>query len=89
MLLLKLIIIKLKVFFEKMRYYVQVITGSSLVKIEKIGEGDLKVWLTAKPVKGEANQQLLKVLADYFSVAKSRIDILAGKTTKKKLVEII
>jgi len=59
---------------------------------EVVGEmvdGTLKVKLTAPPVDGKANEALIKLLAEHFSVAKSKIKIVAGATSKNKTIEII
>ncbi len=48
----------------------------------------LKVKLTAAPVDGAANKQLVEVLSDYFGVKKSAVRILRGGSSKNKLVEI-
>lgn len=71
-----------------MRIYVKVIPRSSLNKVEKLGEGDYKVKLTAPPVDGKANDALVKVLAEYFDVSKSSISIVGGKTTHIKIIDV-
>lgn len=48
----------------------------------------LKVKLTAPPVEGEANEQLIEVLSDYFKIKKSAIKIIRGQASKNKTVEI-
>ncbi len=62
--------------------------NSSKVSIEKVTDQVYKVKLTAPPVDGKANIQLIKVLADYFEVSKSQVTIKAGKTSKTKVVII-
>jgi len=58
----------------------------------------LKVKITAAPVDGQANAQVLKLFSKIFGVAKSRIILRSGKTSRdkcfcikspKKLPEII
>jgi uncharacterized protein len=71
-----------------MRIYVKVIPRSSLNKVEKISQGEYKVKLTAPPVDGEANKMLIEILADYFEVSKSQVEIVGGKSAKKKIVDI-
>lgn len=61
---------------------------SSKTEVIKISETEYQVRLTVSPVDGEANGQLIKILSEYFDVAKSSISILKGKTGKKKIVEI-
>ena len=71
-----------------MRIYIKVIPRSSQNKVEKISEGEFKVWLTAPPVDGEANLALIKLLSDYFQVSKSEIEIVGGKSARIKIVDI-
>ncbi|MBI1833344.1 MAG: DUF167 domain-containing protein [Candidatus Andersenbacteria bacterium] len=72
-----------------MKVIVQMHPGSSQAKVEKIDEGNYKVWVRAIPEKGKANAEMLELLADRFHVAKSSIRIVIGKTAREKLVEII
>jgi uncharacterized protein len=72
-----------------MRIYVKVIPRSSLNKIEKISAGEYKVKLTAPPVDGKANEMLIEILANYFNVSKSQVDIVGGKSARTKIVDIL
>ena len=47
------------------------------------------VYLREKPHDGEANQALIKLLSDYFGVAKSCIEIKQGAKGHQKTIEII
>ena len=49
---------------------------------------EYRVSVHAPAEKGRANQALIDVLAEYFSVPKSRIKILRGSTSRRKLIEI-
>jgi uncharacterized protein len=71
-----------------MRIYVKVSPHSSKNEVVKIAEGEYKVKLTAPPVDGEANDMLIKILADHFSVGRSLVKILGGKSARIKIVEI-
>jgi len=52
-------------------------------------QGDaLKVKLTAPPVGGAANEQLVEVLAEALGVRKSDIRIVRGGSSKSKVVEV-
>ncbi|HEC19218.1 MAG TPA: YggU family protein [Gammaproteobacteria bacterium] len=48
----------------------------------------LKIRITAPPVDGQANTQLIKFLAKSFGVAKSRVRIVAGDNGRHKQVRI-
>jgi hypothetical protein len=71
-----------------MRIYLKVIARSSQRKIEKVSEGDYKVWVRSIPEKGKANQEIVDVLADYFRVSPNAIKIIGGKTSSRKIIDI-
>jgi uncharacterized protein (TIGR00251 family) len=48
----------------------------------------LKVKLTSPPVDGEANKELVEVLAKECGIRKGDIEIVSGKSSKNKLVRI-
>ena len=54
--------------------------------VEKIGPNVLRVRINARPIDGEANKRLIKILSEYFGVAKSMIEIKAGATFRQKIV---
>jgi len=53
------------------------------------GNGEIKVKLTAAPVGGEANKKLIEILSKEWGVPKSRLKIVKGETSRKKIVEIL
>lgn len=56
---------------------------------EILNDGTVKIRLTAPPVEGQANQALVKFLAQVLDVAPSNIEIVAGQTGRDKLVTIL
>ncbi|MFA7245096.1 MAG: DUF167 domain-containing protein [Candidatus Magasanikbacteria bacterium] len=67
---------------------IKVIPKSSLNKVIRLSENELKVKLTSPPVDGEANKKLIEILSKEFNVAKSKIRIVKGETGKNKVVDI-
>jgi uncharacterized protein len=68
---------------------VKVEPRSSKRQITGIMDGTiLKVKLTAPPVDGSANEQLIELIAEVTGVKKSWIRIVRGLSSKRKLVEI-
>lgn len=63
--------------------------GARQARVEKIDEGQYRVWVRAVPEKGKANAEMLSLLAEYFAVPKSAVSIVIGKTAREKLVEIL
>ena len=48
----------------------------------------IRVKIAAPPIKGKANKELVKFLANYFKVKKSAIKIKSGLKSKNKIVQI-
>ena len=72
-----------------MRIWVTVKSRSAKNEIQKIAEGEYKIWVTAPPVSGKANEAVIFLVADHFQVAKSLVSILSGASSSRKLIEII
>jgi len=67
---------------------VKVEPRSSKKGIAGVMDNVLKVKLTAPPVEGEANEQLIEVVSELTGVRKSNIRIVRGLSSKRKVVEI-
>ncbi len=70
-----------------MKIYVRVIPQAKRAQIRQEDTG-LKVYLTAPAVDGKANKALLAVLADFYGVRKSRIQIIKGLKSRDKTIMI-
>ena len=70
-----------------MNIFVRVSPRASRCKVKE-ENGILKVYLTRPAVDGQANDQLIEVLADHFRVKKYRIEIVQGKNNRSKVVRI-
>ncbi len=57
--------------------------------VEVLSDGTVRIRLTAPPVEGKANEALIKFLAEILGVTPSRIDIVAGDTSRDKLVSVL
>ena len=69
-----------------MKINVKVKPNSNEEKIEKISEEYYLVFLKKPATEGKANLELIKVLSKYF---KKDVRIVSGKSSKKKIVDII
>ena len=67
---------------------VKIVPGSSKNKIARVYNDALKISITASPVEGKANKKCIAYLAKYFDIAKSKIEIISGQTSKNKLIKI-
>jgi uncharacterized protein len=56
--------------------------------VTQLSAANYQVSVSAPREKGKANEAIVALLAEYFSIPKSQIKILRGHTAKVKLVEI-
>ena len=67
---------------------VQVQPNASQNKLTRFEQGVWYLRIAAPPIKGKANQELLKFLSDILGVSKSSLTIEKGMTSKRKLIAI-
>ncbi|NIM25313.1 MAG: DUF167 domain-containing protein [Nitrosopumilaceae archaeon] len=54
----------------------------------EISGSQITIGVKSKPIKGEANKEVIKKLAKHFGVSSMKILIKSGHTTKNKIIEI-
>ena len=67
---------------------VQIQLRSSKDQIIGIHNGRLKIKISAPPVDGKANQNLIEFIAKALGVSKSKVEILKGHTSKLKTLKV-
>ncbi len=72
-----------------LRIRVRVKPRASKSRILGFREGALEISVAAPPVDGEANSELIRVLAASLACAKSAIEIVSGPGSRSKLVSIV
>jgi uncharacterized protein (TIGR00251 family) len=70
------------------RFSVHVRPRSSRSAILGVREGALDVALTAPPADGAANAELVKLLARALEVRRGDVNIVAGASSRSKLIEV-
>ncbi|MBU1125173.1 MAG: DUF167 domain-containing protein [Candidatus Omnitrophica bacterium] len=70
-----------------MNFSIRVVPGASR-KLVKEEEGFLKVYLTRPAQDGQANTQLLEVLAEHLKVKKYQLAIVRGKSSRNKVISV-
>ncbi len=73
---------------DAVTFRVRVVPRASKTEIAGEFDGALKVRIASAPVDGAANEELIRFLSKLLSVARSDIGIVAGATSKSKLVRI-
>ena len=61
---------------------------ASKTEIAGAHDGCIKLRVAAPPVDGAANKALLEFVADRLGIAKSRVRLVAGESSRRKVVEI-
>ncbi len=68
---------------------IKVISRSSIAYIQENLMGELRVKVKSPPVGGQANQEVVELLAKYYNVSKSNIEIIRGRISKNKEIRVI
>jgi len=72
-----------------MKIFIKAKPNSKEKKIERVDENHYIVSVKEPPIKGKANKAIRNALAIYFKVASSRVKIVSGYSSQKKVMEII
>lgn len=75
---------------DKNGYFIRVHvkTGAKSSEIEGVEKDTVKVKVKAQPHDGQANKELIELLSEYLGVAKSKLEISKGTTSKNKIIRI-
>ncbi len=71
-----------------MKLQVRVQPKASRNAIEEQANGDLKVYVTAAPEGGKANDSVITLLAKHLGVPKRTLEIVRGHRSRDKVVEV-
>lgn len=66
----------------------RVIPRSSREKIDVTPDGQIRVYVTAPPVDGEANAAVVALLASRLGCAKRDVAVVRGHTSRDKVVRV-
>lgn len=72
-----------------MKYSVTVKANAKENRVTEKSVGELAVLVKAPAREGKANNAVCRLVAEHFGVAPSHVRIVYGRTSKKKVVEII
>lgn len=71
-----------------LRIWITVKPRAKRQELKKTAEGEYAASVRAPASEGKANEALIQLLAEYFSVPQSSVRILRGQAGRRKLVEI-
>lgn len=69
-------------------FQVRVVPRASRSEIAGEHDGALRVRVTAPPVDGAANEEVIRLLARGLGVARRKVEIVSGQTSKLKRVKV-
>jgi hypothetical protein len=73
---------------EQATIEVQVQPNASQNKLTRIENGILYLKIAAPPLRGKANQELIRFLSDILGVGRTSLSIVKGKTSRRKVIAI-
>lgn len=71
-----------------MKIIVKAKPNSKIELVEKMDDLYFAVSVKEPPVHGMANEAIRRALAAYFHISPSRVNIIAGRASRSKIVEI-
>jgi uncharacterized protein (TIGR00251 family) len=55
----------------------------------EIKENQIRIGIKSKPVKGEANKELIKKISKHFKISTNLVQIKSGHKSSEKIIEIL
>ena len=61
---------------------------ASRTELAGLHDGCVKIRLAAPPVEGAANAELIEFVAGLLKIARSRVRVVTGSSSRRKVIEI-
>lgn len=74
---------------DGVEFEIRVVPRAAKTEIVGQMDGALKVRISAPPVDGAANAELVKLFAKTLGVARSNVEIVSGLASKAKLIRVM
>lgn len=71
-----------------MRITITVKPNSKQVPLVVNNGGDIVVYVRQQAIGGRANEAVINLLAEYYDVPKTRVTIIKGHSTHRKVIEV-
>jgi len=55
----------------------------------KVEGNQITIGIKSKPIKGQANKEIIKKISKYFGVSSLCVTIKKGQKTEKKIIEVL
>ncbi len=67
---------------------VHVVPGAARDEFTRLYGGKLKIRVAARPIKGQSNARLIRLLSERLKIPKSSMEILKGSASRGKKIRI-
>lgn len=71
-----------------MKIFIKAKPNAKEDRIKKIDDTHFEVFVKEPPVQGRANGAIIKALADFLNIAPSRLSIISGHTSRRKVINV-
>ncbi|QLH02535.1 DUF167 domain-containing protein [Nitrosopumilus cobalaminigenes] len=55
----------------------------------EINRDEINIGIVSKPIKGEANKEIIKKVAKHFKISSALVQIKSGHKSSEKIIEIL
>ena len=55
----------------------------------EINQDKIKIGIKSKPIKGEANKEIIKKIAKHFKISTINVKIKSGHKAHQKIIEVL
>ena len=70
-----------------MKIFVTVKPKAKIARVKEADAAHFEVWVKEPAENGKANDALVRAMAEYMDIPRSKIQILRGLTSRKKILE--
>ena len=74
--------------FQTITLNVRVIARAKRNAVTEMEDGGLKVYVTAPPEDGRANDAVVETIAEWLGVKRRQVEIVNGATNRNKVVRV-
>ena len=71
-----------------MKIFVTVKPKAKIARVKETDATHFEVWVKEPAENGKANDALVRAMAEYMDIPRSKIQILRGMASRKKILEI-
>jgi uncharacterized protein YggU (UPF0235/DUF167 family) len=71
-----------------MRIFVKVKLFAKAERVEELPDNSYLIYTKTKPVEGKVNEAVIRLIAKYLNILKSKVTIVSGEKSTNKIIVI-